>query len=374
MAYTDYRQVSALPVEELRALLAGGEPVERVWAVWALALASASAVAAELKSIVGAEPSAGVRRHASTVLAGLGDRDTLLALARLDPDSSVRATASRLLARVARADDERAWDFLVQALGDSRRREVQLAVLDGLTEKSPQRAWEQCVLALRSDELDLRSAALEASVQRGFARRRFTPEMLDLLLGERDPGLRNRLLTHWMEVEGPDAVAAGLAEAPSRIVLHFLEVARGRKPEPTWAALWPLAQRHDPEVDERLCALARAPLAWMMEVVQRSFDPAVDEAGATRKLQRAALHCVSRLEEELPLAGAGMLGYEDLTVAKSLHDTVQRALGEADAEAEHQRTAPDDDDAGDSWSDEQQMIVGESLLPDLKRLIVCLDQ
>ncbi|HEY3448410.1 MAG TPA: HEAT repeat domain-containing protein [Myxococcales bacterium] len=374
MAFTDYRQVSALPLEEVRALLAGGEPVERVWAIWSLALTSASTVAAELKTVVGAEPSAGVRRHAATVLAGLGERDTLASLARLDPDSSVRSSACRLLARISPVDDERAWDLLVQALGDARQRDVQMAVMDGLTEKSPQRAWEGCLLALRSDVLELRCAALEAAIRRGFARGRFTPEMLELLLGERDPGLRNRLLTHWIDVEGADAVAAGLAKAPSRIVLHFLEIAKGRKPEPTWPALFPLAQRHDPEIDERLAALARAPLDWMMEVVTRSLVPEAEEETATRKLQRAALHCVSRLEEELPLAGAEALGYEGLTVAKALHDVVVRALGDANAEAEHRRVEPDEETDSDFWGDDQEMIVGESLLPDLKRLIVCLDQ
>ncbi|MGC4116915.1 MAG: hypothetical protein QM765_20605 [Myxococcales bacterium] len=375
MAFTDYRQVSSLGVEDLRALLASGEPVERVWAVWSLALSTASTVVNELKTIVGAEPSAGVRRHAATVLAGQGDRETLLSLGRLDPDSSVRSTALRLLARIAPGDDERAWNLLVQTLGDSRQRDVQLAVLDGLTDKSPQRAWEQCVLALRSDDLELRSAALEAATQRGFGRRRFTPEMLDLLFSERDPGLRNRLLTHWIDVEGADAAAAGLADAPSRIVLHFLETVRTRRNEPSWASLYPLAQRHDPEIDERLCSLSRPPLDWMMGVVKRSLEPAAGEDGDTHELQRAALQCVSRLEEELPQAGAEALGYEGLTVAKSLHDTVLRVLGQANAEAEHQRTRAAEDDADrDFWGDDQQMIVGESLLADLKRLIVHLDQ
>ncbi len=380
MAFTDYRQVSSLPVEELRALLAGGDPVERVWAVWALALSNASSPAVDLKSHVGAEPSAGVRRHAATVLAGQGDRPTLASLARLDPDPSVRASACRQLARIAPADDERSWDLLVQALGDARQREVQLAVLDGLTERSPQRAWEQCLLALRTDDLELRSSALEAATQRGFARGRFTPELLELLLSERDPGLRNRLLSHWIDSEGADAVAAGLAQAPSRIVLHFLEMARSRKTEPGWTALLALAERHDPEIDERLCALAGAPLDWMMEVVRRAHAPAARADGPPIRSQRAAQQCVSRLEEELPMAGAEALGYEGLTAAKSLHDTVLRAVGQANAEAEQQRAAARDEvadadeDERDYWGDEEQLIVGESLLPDLRRLIVHLDQ
>ena len=374
MAFTDYRQVAALPIEQQRELLAAGDPTERVWALWSLALASASTSTRDLRAVVGLEPSSGVRRHAATVLAGLADRETLASLAWLDPDSSVRASACRLLARIAPADDAPSWDLLTRALGLESLREVQLATLDGLTTRSPQCAWDACRQLLAAGELELRGAALDAALQRGFAERGFPPELREMVLREPDPGLRGRLLSRWLEVAGADEVAVGLSAANSRIVLHFLEQVRGRRPEPSWTALLPLAQRHDPEIDERLAVLAFAPLSWLMEVVRRHHDPGPPgEEADWHRLQRAALNCVSRLEEELPLAQIEGLGYQGLTIAKSLHDVVSRAVLQANAELEQQRTDPEFDDP-DPWGDDPPFVVGESLLSDLERLIVHLDQ
>jgi hypothetical protein len=94
-----YDDVRSLSQRELRTLLERGRPEERVWALWALALASAPEELGELMRRD--EPDAGVRRNLAVVLAGHGELDLLVALAKRDPAPEVRAAAMQLVARLA---------------------------------------------------------------------------------------------------------------------------------------------------------------------------------------------------------------------------------------------------------------------------------
>jgi hypothetical protein len=84
----------------LRSLLATGESVDRVWAAWALALRIGSAMPDIVAHVVG-EPNPGVRRALLAVLAGHGEVDILVALARRDPDADVRGHAMQFVTRLA---------------------------------------------------------------------------------------------------------------------------------------------------------------------------------------------------------------------------------------------------------------------------------
>ena len=102
MRATSFQDVAGAGEDELRQLLADGDPPERVWAAWALAQRVAQPgieAAARLRH----EPDAGVRRHLVTVAAGHGEDDVLAALARHDPDPGVRSTAMILVARLVEA-------------------------------------------------------------------------------------------------------------------------------------------------------------------------------------------------------------------------------------------------------------------------------
>jgi hypothetical protein len=77
-----FEQVRELAERDLRALLEHGRPEQRVWAIWALALRSTDGVG-DLGQRN--EPDAGVRRTLAVVLAGHGELELLIALARRDP-------------------------------------------------------------------------------------------------------------------------------------------------------------------------------------------------------------------------------------------------------------------------------------------------
>src|ERR1700728_3915308 len=94
-----YDDVRSLSPRELHVLLERGRPEERVWAIWALALASAPNDLGEL--VRRSEPDAGVRRNLAVVLAGHGELDLLVALATRDPAAEVRAAGMQLVARFA---------------------------------------------------------------------------------------------------------------------------------------------------------------------------------------------------------------------------------------------------------------------------------
>src|SRR5258706_9012200 len=92
-----FEDVRSLTDEELRTLLDRGRPEERVWAIWALALRSADIAELGARN----EPDPGVRRNLAVVLAGHGQLDLLVALAKRDPAPEVRAAAMQLVTRFA---------------------------------------------------------------------------------------------------------------------------------------------------------------------------------------------------------------------------------------------------------------------------------
>src|SRR5258706_5245891 len=108
-----FEDVRELGEPELRELLEHGRPEERVWAIWALALRSSDHVATLARR---EEPDAGVRRNLAVLLAGHGELDLLVALARRDPAPEVRAAAMQLVARLA-LDDQLPAALVVQRAG-----------------------------------------------------------------------------------------------------------------------------------------------------------------------------------------------------------------------------------------------------------------
>jgi hypothetical protein len=110
--------------------------VERVWAAWALGLRLGSDSAATLKRAAGSDPDAGTRRHLVVLLAGLGERDAVAALAVADLDAHVRATASQYLIRLAGAQPS-LWSLVLAHLGDAHAVVRETLVLH-LTASAPQ--------------------------------------------------------------------------------------------------------------------------------------------------------------------------------------------------------------------------------------------
>jgi hypothetical protein len=97
---------------EVQALLREGDAQARVWAAWVLGSRAPEGYARLLARSLAEEDHPGVRRHVLVVLAGAGRTHLLARAATADPDADVRATAVRLLARLAAPDDAAVYDLL----------------------------------------------------------------------------------------------------------------------------------------------------------------------------------------------------------------------------------------------------------------------
>jgi hypothetical protein len=161
-----YDDVRSLSQRELRAMLERGRPEERLWALWALALASAPN---DLDALVRRdEPDAGVRRNLAVILAGHGQLDLLVALAKRDPAPEVRAAAMQLVARLA-LDGKLPTALVVERATADDAGVVRIAILGTAFANAP--AWlRELARALLNDaDRDVRYEAFEALVRAGGA-------------------------------------------------------------------------------------------------------------------------------------------------------------------------------------------------------------
>ncbi|HEY5950190.1 MAG TPA: hypothetical protein VIV40_32060 [Kofleriaceae bacterium] len=160
-AIDSFEDVRELGDAELRALLDAGRPEQRVWAIWALALRSADV--GELGDRV--EPDAGVRRNLAIVLAGHGQLDLLVALAKRDPAPEVRAAAMQLVSRFA-IDGKLPSTLVGERIGADGS-EVRIAVLGTVFGGAPDWLIELTQKLLDDGDSDVRYEAFEALVRVG---------------------------------------------------------------------------------------------------------------------------------------------------------------------------------------------------------------
>lgn len=264
-----FEDVRSLSDDELRGLLASGRPEERVWAIWALALRSADI--GELGERH--EPDAGVRRNLAVVLAGHGELDLLVALAKRDPAPEVRAAATQLIARFA-IDGKLPPALVSERIGDTS--EVRIAVLGTAFAGAP--GWLVEIAARLLDDRDgeVRYEAFEALV-----RVEDLPRALMWL--EEAPESEARLaLMRWTargRVRACAELLAGASRRLRRLLIESVRVADWQNLAPAIgddAALVRALARRNASVFEQMsiAALMRATLrepnaAWLTMVRDR---------------------------------------------------------------------------------------------------------
>ncbi|HUS28534.1 MAG TPA: hypothetical protein VMZ53_08495 [Kofleriaceae bacterium] len=260
-----FDDVRTLADEELRALLESGRPEQRVWAMWALALRSA-----HVNDIVDLgtrrEPDAGVRRNLAVVLAGHGQIDLLVALAKRDPAPEVRAAAMQLVSRLA--IDGKVPALLVTERVASDATEVRIAVLGTIFENAPPWLIEVAERLLEDRDNEVRYEAFEAMLRVGR-------ELQALMWLEEAPEAEARLaLMRWSSRGRTRECALALAKASRRLrrlLVESVRLASWRDLEPAIGediTLVRAVARRNPNVFDEM------PLAALMRATLREPTPA----------------------------------------------------------------------------------------------------
>ncbi|MEP6863614.1 MAG: hypothetical protein ABJE66_23515 [Deltaproteobacteria bacterium] len=157
-----FEQVQGLAERDLRELLEHGRPEQRVWAIWALALRSSDGVGDLGRRD---EPDAGVRRTLAVVLAGHGELELLMALARRDPAPEVRAAAMQLVARLAL--DGTLPTTIVHERAAADGPDVRIAILGVVFASAPTWLTQLATGMLDDREPEVRYEAFEALIRAG---------------------------------------------------------------------------------------------------------------------------------------------------------------------------------------------------------------
>ncbi len=165
MVVESLEQARALSRSELQLLLASDRPEQRLWAIWALALALGDA-AGDFAHRILDEPDPGVRRHLAVVLAGHGEHDLLLDLVTEDHSPVVRESTIALLVRIAAgtpASHPRA--ARMRAILEEAERgtpALRTALVGAIGKTAPDYQVEIARRALASDVVDVQAEAFEA--------------------------------------------------------------------------------------------------------------------------------------------------------------------------------------------------------------------
>lgn len=214
-AIESFEDVRRLTEPELRSLLERGRPEERVWAIWALALRSTQP-ASEVELLAQRdEPAPGVRRNFAVVLAAHGQYDLLVALAKRDPASIVRAAAMQLVTRIA-IDGKLSPSIVTDRLRGETA-DVKVAVLGTIFERAP--AWLVDVTEPLLDDRDseVRLEAHEALLRAGRMDRAV------MWLEEAPDGDARLALMRWTAHGRVRAVAEALRKASRRLRRLLIE-------------------------------------------------------------------------------------------------------------------------------------------------------
>lgn len=189
-----YAQVASLEDGPLRVLLRTGEPFERVWAAWSLALRLGIQFAKELEVPSRAEPNPGVRRHLAVVLAGAAQRDALAAMAVGDPDEDVRATAAQLILQTAKEPDVAASvEMLVDLAKNDAAPQVRERVFELLVGRWPHSRLDVALTGLQTPQESVRRAACAVVLSRDVLEQTASA-VLEYALNESSEHLRRTVL------------------------------------------------------------------------------------------------------------------------------------------------------------------------------------
>jgi len=309
-----FEEVRDLPESTLRDLLASGEPVERIWAAWALGLRLGARSASTLQKVACGDPSAGMRRHLIVLLAGFGERDAIAVIARGDPDAHVRATATQYLAALAGVSPP-CWSLVLERLDDAQPIVRETLVLQ-LRPDAPAEVRDAALRRISDPALPVREAVHARLDALCGAQGSLPAVVRDWALREPTIDLRRSLFATWRAREGGESLIAAAAQTGREdLALEALDRAVTDEGILPWGTVAVLASGSTHKVRERIFLLFEdrldeAPLAWLLEHL--ASDP-WRLLAATRLLPRLAAAASLGPNEQAALATIARAAAEDLS-------------------------------------------------------------
>jgi hypothetical protein len=253
--YENFEAVSQLDTEVLRNLLADGDPQERVWAAWAVALELGADSLSSLREAAQASPTPGTRRHLVVILAGLGERKVLCVFAESDPDAYVRATACQYLMRTWSEDDLEAADVIRQRLLTDGTAEVKETILKAATSVLPPATLPELAELTSNRALEVRRLAFELIKRRHAPKEAFGGVLAARLHEEPDRDLLVDLANFCIDGGQEDLVLRSALRARAAARALLLEALHTRGRALSWAQARPLAELGEAAVDLKLLGL-----------------------------------------------------------------------------------------------------------------------
>jgi hypothetical protein len=289
-----FEEASALPRAQLEQVLEHGYPDQKLWAIWVLALREGDGA---VRLRVEREPDPGVRRTLAVILAGHGNTQLLVALARHDPELLVRATAFHLATRLAAGG---ALDIEVVLEARMREPAIRIAVLGALERGTPAPLLAFAHHQLACGVADVELEAFEALLRLGGDAEREVARAWLLRQGDVLPGC-----DRWLRVAGVQSLAELFETADHVVRARVLRSLRA----PPWPAAALLV---GDSLDLLREAIARRDIAIPTSVLAR---------GVIRGGHRLI---VEQFAARLASAVAGRELYADLRAAIELDDARER--------------------------------------------------
>lgn len=271
---TDFASVAALPELDQSYLLESGDAPERLWAAWSLALRHGRRALPTLAALAGAELTDGLKRQLLVILAGLGARSILLAIAATEPSADVRATATANYIRTSGTNDvELTASFALDQLHTGIA-ELVLAVLSELEMSRIELPEREVTACLEDSRLEIRQAAVSCLLAKNTISDDARDCLLRALVSEEAVFLRDRLLNYVPRPALP-LLLRFLKDAPATRVVEILARLRQKFGLLPWRELREISQVSEPlVVDAALCALdlpvPDEAIPWLGSLYQRA--------------------------------------------------------------------------------------------------------
>jgi hypothetical protein len=344
--YNNWLEVARLSEGAQRELLAAGDPVERVWSIWALGLRLGRGAVDHLQTDFDLESLPGVRCQLIVVLAGLGEREMVQTAALHDPDPVVRATACQYLIRTLPAGSRDIVAFAIERMRSDapRVRHAMFAEVQAGRLRLPDEVF---VEFLAATDLETRQMSLESVVALPGCSEAILRAVMDRVLAEEDEHLRRSCVEVLLQRGRAAGLVSALRDASPSLVCEVLAGFQRGGIRLSWSALVDLARRMDPEVSLALLdclakPLEAAAIGWVSSLTAASI--AISAIG---KAARSPLHEVRRkgLAMLYEILAPDTIGLLDLSVAEALLGWLRSDTDQDDGGNDEEQVTSEEDRA-----------------------------